>query len=60
MAAATPGAGKTTFALTIAFRKLLDDGVIDCVVVVCPTQHLKYQWALSAANFSIALDPDFL
>lgn len=58
MTVATPGAGKTTFALTIA-RKLLDEKIINAIVVVCPTQHLKYQWATSAGKFSIQLDPDF-
>ncbi|WP_166982162.1 DEAD/DEAH box helicase [Actinomyces sp. zg-332] len=58
MAVATPGAGKTTFALSIA-RKLLDDRTVNAVVVVCPTQHLKYQWAEAAAKFSIHVDPDF-
>jgi superfamily II DNA or RNA helicase len=44
---ATPGAGKTTFALAVASR-LLRRRVIDRVVVVCPTDHLRTQWADAA------------
>ncbi|MEO8889328.1 MAG: DEAD/DEAH box helicase family protein [Jatrophihabitantaceae bacterium] len=52
---ATPGAGKTTFALTLAAR-LLDRRAIDRVIVVCPTDHLRTQWADAAARAGIALD----
>jgi hypothetical protein len=38
LAVATPGAGKTTFALRIA-AELLADGSIDAVTVVTPTEH---------------------
>ncbi|WP_067504849.1 DEAD/DEAH box helicase [Actinoplanes sp. TFC3] len=58
MAVATPGAGKTTFALRIA-AELLNDGSIDAVTVVCPTEHLKTQWATAAARVGIQLDPSF-
>ncbi|NHI16788.1 DEAD/DEAH box helicase [Microbacterium excoecariae] len=58
LVAATPGAGKTTFALTVA-RELRQRGEIDRIVVVCPTEHLKTQWADAAARTSIRLDPDF-
>ncbi|HLS92793.1 MAG TPA: DEAD/DEAH box helicase family protein, partial [Microbacterium sp.] len=58
LVAATPGAGKTTFALTVA-RELRHRGEIDRIVVVCPTEHLKMQWADAAARTSIRLDPDF-
>ena len=44
IAVATPGAGKTTFALRIA-AELLADGTVEAVTVVCPTEHLKTQWA---------------
>ena len=54
---ATPGAGKTTFALTIA-ADLLHRRVIERVVVVAPTEHLKSQWAQSAARSGIALEPN--
>lgn len=55
---ATPGAGKTTFALRIA-AELLADRTVEAVTVVVPTEHLKNQWALSAATAGIALDPQF-
>ncbi|OKL48073.1 DEAD/DEAH box helicase [Boudabousia marimammalium] len=58
LAVATPGAGKTTFALRIA-AGLLADGVIDKITVVCPTEHLKNQWADAAARVGIQLDPAF-
>ncbi|MET1133624.1 MAG: DEAD/DEAH box helicase [Aeromicrobium sp.] len=54
---ATPGAGKTTFALTIA-ADLLHRRIIERVVVVAPTEHLKSQWAQSAARSGIALEPN--
>jgi superfamily II DNA or RNA helicase len=55
---ATPGAGKTAFALRIA-TKLLADRSVDTITVVVPTEHLKTQWALAAAADGIALDPKF-
>jgi len=55
---ATPGAGKTAFALRIA-AELLADRSVDTITVVVPTEHLKTQWALAAAADSIALDPKF-
>ncbi|MEV6346150.1 DEAD/DEAH box helicase [Actinoplanes sp. NPDC051851] len=58
MAVATPGAGKTTFALRIA-AEMLVDGTCDAVTVVCPTEHLKTQWAQAAARVGIQLDPKF-
>jgi len=53
---ATPGAGKTTFALAVA-QTLLTSRQIDRVVVVCPTDHLRTQWADAAARIGIQLDP---
>ena len=53
---ATPGSGKTTFALALAGR-LLSRRVIERVVVVCPTDHLRTQWAHAAERAGIALDP---
>ena len=44
LAAATPGAGKTTFALRLA-KELLARGTVDRVTVGAPTDHLKRQWA---------------
>jgi superfamily II DNA or RNA helicase len=58
LAVATPGAGKTAFALRVA-SELLTDRVIEAITVVTPTEHLKHQWAASAAQVGIALDPDF-
>ncbi|WP_412745211.1 DEAD/DEAH box helicase [Krasilnikovia sp. MM14-A1004] len=57
-AVATPGAGKTTFALRIA-AELLNDGTVEAVTVVCPTEHLKTQWASAAARVGIQLDAAF-
>ncbi|MFG1933232.1 DEAD/DEAH box helicase [Mycobacterium sp. NPDC048908] len=58
LAVATPGAGKTTFALRIA-GELLADGTVERITVVVPTEHLKTQWAQAAARVGIALDPKF-
>jgi len=58
LAVATPGAGKTTFALRIA-AELFADGTIDAVTVVAPTEHLKAQWASAAARVGVHLDPTF-
>ncbi|MGH8877870.1 MAG: DEAD/DEAH box helicase, partial [Stackebrandtia sp.] len=58
LAVATPGAGKTTFALRIA-RDLLDSGVVSQVTVVAPTEHLKTQWSKAADGVGIDLDPAF-
>ncbi|GGO31625.1 DEAD/DEAH box helicase [Micromonospora parathelypteridis] len=57
-AVATPGAGKTTFALRIA-AELLGDGTIEAVTVVAPTEHLKNQWSEAAARVGIQLDAAF-
>ncbi|HRC41649.1 DEAD/DEAH box helicase [Nostocoides sp.] len=56
LAVATPGAGKTTFALRVA-RELLDARVINKITVVAPTEHLKVQWAEAAHRAGIHLDP---
>jgi len=58
LAVATPGAGKTTFALTAVRRALLARRAQRTVVVV-PTQHLKQQWAHAAEGFGLHLDPDW-
>lgn len=55
---ATPGAGKTTFALRIA-AELLTDRTVDAVTVVAPTEHLKLQWAQAASRVGIELDAMF-
>jgi superfamily II DNA or RNA helicase len=58
LAVATPGAGKTTFALRIA-TELLATGTVRRITVVCPTEHLKTQWADAAARVGVQLDPNF-
>ncbi len=58
LAVATPGAGKTTFALTLA-RELVDDRSVQRVIVVVPTEHLKHQWSEAAVRVGLSLDPDF-
>ncbi|MGW0563609.1 DEAD/DEAH box helicase [Streptomyces sp. NPDC003016] len=58
LAVATPGAGKTTFALTLA-SWLLHHHVVQQITVVAPTEHLKKQWAEAAARIGIKLDPDY-
>ena len=58
LAVATPGAGKTTYALRLA-TELLGRGEITAVTVVAPTEHLKTQWADAAARVGIHIDPRF-
>jgi len=55
---ATPGAGKTTFALRVAVE-LLARREVQAVTVVAPTEHLKRQWADAAHKVGLALDPEF-
>jgi superfamily II DNA or RNA helicase len=58
LAVATPGAGKTTFALTVA-ADLLNRRVVERVTVIAPTEHLKQQWAEAAARAGIPIDPAY-
>jgi len=58
LAVATPGAGKTTFALTAALRHLAENPS-HRLVVVAPTSHLKVQWAAAAARFGLHLEPEW-
>ncbi|MDQ0735407.1 DEAD/DEAH box helicase [Arthrobacter agilis] len=58
LAVATPGAGKTTFALRVA-TELVERGVVNRVTIVAPTDHLKRQWADAAAKVGLAIDPNF-
>ncbi len=58
LAVATPGSGKTAFALRVA-GELLTERTVDKITVVVPTEHLKIQWAQAAARSGIALDPKF-
>jgi len=55
---ATPGAGKTTYALTVA-AELLARREVTAVTVVTPTEHLKHQWAQASHRFGIPLDPAY-
>ncbi len=56
LAAATPGAGKTTFALRLAVE-LIARKVVNRVTVVAPTDHLKRQWADAAHRVGLRLNP---
>jgi superfamily II DNA or RNA helicase len=58
LAVATPGAGKTTFALSVA-SELLGRRHIDRVIIVAPTEHLKLQWAEAAGKAGIPIDPTY-
>jgi superfamily II DNA or RNA helicase len=55
---ATPGAGKTALALTVA-AELLARREIAAVTVVTPTEHLKYQWARAAHEAGIGMDSGY-
>ena len=62
LAVATPGAGKTTFALACARLQLAEwaaAGDRRKLVVVAPTSHLKIQWSLAAHRLGLQLDPDW-
>lgn len=56
LAMATPGAGKTRVALRIA-HDLLQRKAATRIVVICPTNHLRQQWARAAHAAGIRLDP---
>src|SRR5688500_19197167 len=56
LAVATPGAGKTTFALMAAGEALAAEPLRRLLVVV-PTAHLKVQWSRAALSFDLHLDP---
>ncbi|MFO1541532.1 MAG: DEAD/DEAH box helicase [Chloroflexota bacterium] len=55
LAVATPGAGKTTFALAALRVALAERGAR--VVIVAPTAHLRVQWAEAATRLGLHLDP---
>jgi superfamily II DNA or RNA helicase len=55
---ATPGSGKTAYALTIT-AELLARREIAAVTVVTPTEHLKHQWSRAAQSLGIPLDPAY-
>ena len=54
LAVATPGAGKTTFALACARWALAHER--RRLIIVAPTTHLKTQWALAAHRMGLHLD----
>ncbi|HEX2055735.1 MAG TPA: DEAD/DEAH box helicase family protein, partial [Nitrospiraceae bacterium] len=56
LATATPAAGKTRFALRVAHQYLADRAAAR-VLVICPTNHLRGQWAAAAGQVGIHLDP---
>ena len=58
LAVATPGAGKTTFALSVA-AELLGRRQVDRLIIVAPTEHLKLQWAEAAAKAGLPIDPTY-
>lgn len=57
LAAVCPGGGKTEYALAVA-KYLIQQGRINFVIVVSPTEALTRQWADKAAQFGIDLNPD--
>lgn len=58
LAVATPGAGKTTLAITAASR-LIENGTVSRIIVVVPSAHLRVQWARAAAAAGVQLDHGF-
>ncbi|SDB88968.1 Superfamily II DNA or RNA helicase [Raineyella antarctica] len=54
---ATPGAGKTSFALTVA-ADLLNRRIVDRIIIITPTEHLKTQWAGAADRVGLPIDPE--
>lgn len=52
---ATPGAGKTRFALEAAARLMKRDEISQ-VIVVTPTAHLRKQWSAAASALGLSLD----
>lgn len=56
LAVATPGAGKTTFALCAAVQDLAAHRDRR-LIVVAPTSHLKVQWADAAGRMGLHLEP---
>ncbi|MGI8495171.1 MAG: DEAD/DEAH box helicase family protein [Pyrinomonadaceae bacterium] len=58
-----PGSGKTALAREVSYAllsgELFRDKKIERVVVIVPTEHLKYQWAQSFHEAGIELDPNW-
>lgn len=58
LVSATPGAGKTLFALMIAHEEL-STGKADQILIVVPTDSLRDQWAIEAAPVGINLSTNY-
>src|SRR5262245_26826219 len=58
LAVATPGAGKTTFALCAAVHDVAANPGRR-LVVAAPTSHLKVQWADAGERFGLNLEPSW-
>ncbi|BFU93359.1 MAG: conserved protein of unknown function [Nitrospira sp.] len=56
LAMATPAAGKTRFALRVA-HEYVRTSRAQRLLVVCPTNHLRIQWADAAETVGLHLDP---
>ena len=56
LAMATPAAGKTRFALRVA-HEYVRTRRAQRLLVVCPTNHLRTQWADAAGTVGLHLDP---
>ncbi|MDF0643948.1 MAG: DEAD/DEAH box helicase family protein [Nitrospira sp.] len=56
LAMATPAAGKTRFALRVA-HDYVRTSRAQRLLVVCPTNHLRIQWADAAGTVGLHLDP---
>lgn len=54
LVSATPGAGKTALACTLA-RRAAERGLISRVIVVVPTDALRLQWTDAAAQYGLKL-----
>lgn len=55
---ATPGAGKTRFAIDV-IREMMQTGRIQQVVVVVPTKRLETQWYEACAELGVKIDPQW-
>lgn len=56
LAMATPAAGKTRFAVRVAHDFMIRRAAAR-VLVICPTNHLRTQWATAAGTFGLQLNP---
>jgi superfamily II DNA or RNA helicase len=58
LAVVTPGGGKSLYAAAVAYGALAS-GLIDGVLVIVPSDHLRSQMALTFAGVGIELEPYF-